>query len=134
MTPKPDTREALLGWLARSLVALLSGAWDELELLMEDKSTAEAQDSDLRGRRISAMLSGLRTLAVALLPVLLFVVARRFDLLRDMAPDLQGYVELALLGWAVLVLLFMLDPGGMKEKISTMREAISVLRPEKTKE
>jgi hypothetical protein len=133
MTPKADTREVLLDWLARSLVALLSGAWDELDLLIEGERPGEAAESDLRGRQINAVLSGLRTLAVALLPVLLFVVARRFDLLHDMAPALQGYAELALLGWGVLVLLFMLDPGGMKEKISAMREATSILRPEKEK-
>ena len=80
------------------------------------------------------MLTRLRTLAVGVLPVLLFVVARRFDLVHEMAPDLLGYAELALLAWGVLILMFMLDPEGMKEKISTMREAVSVLRPDRKKD
>jgi hypothetical protein len=45
-----------------------------------------------------------------------------------------GYAELALLAWGVLILMFMLDPEGMKEKISTMREAVLVLRPDRKKD
>ena len=85
MTPKTDTREVLLGWLARSVVALLSGAWDELELLIDDQPAGEAESRAWRGRWTAALLSRLRTLAVGVLPVLLFVIARRFDLVHEMA-------------------------------------------------
>jgi hypothetical protein len=134
MTPKADTREVLLTWLARSVVALLSGAWDDLELLIQDQPAGEAESGAWGGRWTAALLTRLRTLAVGVLPVLLFVVARRFDLVHEMAPDLLGYAELALLAWGVLILMFMLDPEGMKEKISTMREAVSVLRPDRKKD
>jgi hypothetical protein len=131
MTPKPDTREVLLGWLARSVVALLSGAWDQLELLIGEPATGKTRG----GRQLmDAVLARLRTLAIGVLPVLAFVIARRFDLLHELALDLQGYAELALLAWGVLILMFMLDPEGMKDKISTLREAVLVLKRDRRKE
>jgi hypothetical protein len=130
MTPKADTREVLLGWLARTVIALLSGAWDELELLIEDPSAREPDGQ----RWTAALLPRLRTLIVGILPVLLFLIARRLDLIHEMSPELLGYAELALLAWGGLVLMFMLDPEGIRDKIATLREAVAVLRLDRKKD
>ncbi len=75
ITPKVDTIEHLTRALAGALVALLSGAWDELEL---------AEDAPITSRAIvTVFLAGLRAVILAAVPLALFIAARRWAWLPD---------------------------------------------------
>jgi hypothetical protein len=135
VTPKPDTYEFLLGAVSRSLVAVLSGNWDELAR-RDTPETAEPDGALVRpdmsrGRRALAMLlSGLQTIAVAALPAAALWMARSRDLLAHVDPRTLDYVEIGVFVWAVLILAFMLDPR-LTEKISGAKDVISLLNPRK---
>jgi hypothetical protein len=134
MTPKADTYDFLLAKLSRSVVALLSGAWDELERANpEDAAQAQYQGVS-RSRWVArVLLRSLQAISVAALPAALFWLARWRGLLSNMDPKVLDYVEIGVVVWAALILAFMLDPQ-LKEKISTLKEVTSVLNPWAKKE
>jgi hypothetical protein len=63
MTPKSDTRDMVFNSITRALIALVSGAWDDLELIQEFKN--EGDDIEPRHRVIRIVLDTTRTLSIA---------------------------------------------------------------------
>jgi hypothetical protein len=132
ITPKPDTHHVLLQTLSCSVVAALSGTWDEF-VRTDHLAAVNAEDRTeggavTRGRRaISTILAVLRSLSVAALPVVAFWAARWRGLLTTVDPRAFDYVEIGVFVWAVLILAFVLDPQ-LKERISTFKE-VATLNP-----
>jgi hypothetical protein len=129
MTPKSDTRGFLLTSLSRSIVALLSGAWDDLEK-KEPAEVSDMQDQVVsRWRKTeSVLLSSFRTFSVAVLPVGVFLLGRSFGLLSDLDSQVLVYTEIGLFVWVMLIIAFTLDPQ-LKDKISSGKDIITLLNP-----
>lgn len=135
MTPKGDTRDALLNWLAKTIVALVGGSWDELELLIRpDEEALEAQTKNLGWPRIiRRLLRASRTILTALVPPSSLYVAERLRLTEGVSSEVLGWIKLGVSFWAVVVLMFLLDPL-LREKIAVMKDVVSVIRPGSGKE
>jgi len=129
MTPKSDTQDALLNSLSRSLVALLSGAWDELEHIEPlDRSVLEDVPVGRLQRAWFISMGIARSISVAALPGVLFWLLKSFNVLPEIAPNTLSYIWIGILVWGALILAYMLDPQ-IKEKISTLKEVNALLNP-----
>jgi hypothetical protein len=134
ITPKADTREVLLEWFARTIVALVSGTWDDLELLLEGESPGEPAQALSSWRRARNLAFGAsRTVSVAILPALLFVAGSWANLFNGMSSGVVDYIRVGLFVWAAVSLMFMLDPL-IKDKIEALKQAASIVIPGGKKE
>jgi hypothetical protein len=134
MTPKEDTRDKLFDCLGKVLIGLLSGTWDQLELASDEEVAAVAQIKDGEGviRRVGRItLSVTRTLAVALLPAIFYIILEQAKLLTDVTPAALSYLKIGLFLWAALSFMLLLDPL-LKEKLATVKEAVQLLKPAAT--
>jgi hypothetical protein len=135
MTPKPDTRDELFKSIGQILLALISGVWDTLELAKElakelatEANTAETEEKQFRQRAIHVVLDSMRTLLVALLPAVLFLLADKLNLLADIGAPGRGYIKIGLFVWAALTVILLLDPL-FKEKFGIIKEAYQLVKP-----
>lgn len=119
ITPKADTIAHLQSALAASIGALLSGAWDELEL---------ADDPVITRRALVVMVvAAVRAVILAALPLAVFLAARRLALLPDLSREMSSYIEMGLFVWAVVSLLLIVDPA-FKEKIDVVNRVKSLVK------
>ena len=132
MTPKPDTREALFDSVGTSITTLLSGSWDKLEMIVDPLSEGRSVEAPPR-RTLNVMINSGRTALVAIFPLGLFLLADFAGVLSDVDPRTHGYMKIGLFAWAVLTVLFRLDPL-LREKVATLKEAAQMLKPGFTKE
>ncbi len=131
MAPKEGTRDSLFDYLGKTLITLLSGALDRLELASDEEVAAstETEDTERLMRRVTRIiLSVTRTLLVALLPAVLFMIIDQLKLLTDVTPTTLSYMKIGLFFWAVLSLMLMVDPL-LKEKLATVKEAVQLFKP-----
>ena len=131
MTPKPDTRDELFKSIGQILLAFISDVWDTLELakvLATETSTSEIEEKQSRQRAIHVVLDSMRTLLVALLPAILFLLADKLDLLSDIGEPGRGYIKIGLFVWAALTVILLLDPL-FKEKFGIIKEAYQLVKP-----
>ena len=132
MTPKTDTRDALFVSLGTSLITLLSGNWDKLEMIVDP--AGEGRTAQVTPRRtLDIVVNSGRTALIAVFPLALFLLADFAGILADVDPRTHGYIKIGLFTWAALTVLFRLDPL-LKEKIATLKEAAQMLKPGSTKE
>jgi hypothetical protein len=129
MTPKPDTRDILLEHLSRSIVVVLSGTWDQLELGEVEREQVMTRFQ----RAIGLMLRILRTFFVAVSPTILSWIARERGLFSAVENKTLDYLVIGLFVWAVLILIWMLDPQ-IKEKIATLGDVTRMLSPSRKKD
>jgi len=119
MTPKRDSRDVLYGKIGPAISTLLSGAWDGLEIAQADEGDADAATAK---RAFGAMAMGLaRTALIAVLPVALFLLAEWLGLLADINASARSWAKIGLFVWAVLTVMFRLDPQ-FKDKIAVLNE------------
>jgi hypothetical protein len=132
MTPKTDTRDALFVSLGTSMITLLSGNWDKLEMIVDP--VGEGRTAQVTPRRtLDIVVNSGRTALIAVFPLALFLLADFAGILADVDPRTHGYIKIGLFTWAALTVLFRLDPL-LKEKIATLKEAAQMLKPGSTKE
>jgi hypothetical protein len=113
----PDTRSKLLENLARMFVAILAGEWDSLEV-SESLRITRAQTFRSGAQIARAALTGL-------LPIGLFVLARRSGMI-EIASPVADYIAGGLLLWAALSLVMAIDPT-LTEKTSAMKDVLSII-------
>jgi hypothetical protein len=117
MTPMPDTRTKLLENLARMLVSILAGAWDQLEV--SEGSSLTRPQSFRFGIQIA------KAAFIGLLPIGLFVLAQRSGIITIASP-VSDYIAGGLLLWAALSVVMALDPT-LTEKTSAMKDVLSII-------
>ena len=117
MTPMADTRTKLLQNLAEMYVAILAGEWDRLDV-----------SEGLTVTRAQTLRSGVqiaRSAFTGLLPIGLFVLARRFGII-EIASPVADYIAGGLLLWAALSVVLAVDPT-LTEKTSAMKDVLSII-------
>jgi hypothetical protein len=117
MTPMVDTRTKLLESLTETLVAILSGQWDRLEV-SDGLSITRAQTFRSGTQIAKAAFTGL-------LPIGLFVLARRSGMIEIGSP-VADYIAGGLLLWAALSVVMAIDPT-LTEKTSAMKDVLSII-------
>jgi hypothetical protein len=124
MTPKRDTRDELYRVLGAAIATIISGYWDNLNMIAEVPS--EKKESVPR-TILDYSVQFAQLLLIAALPAIIFSMVDAEGLFSDIDARTRGYVRIALVAWAALTLLFRLDPV-FKEKISALKEAAQLLK------
>ena len=133
MTPKADTRDELLRSLSGTLVALVSGNWDSLEIQLGD-DTLGAEHENLGWREVALGFFGvLRTTLVGVLRPLLLFIAYHFKLTEGVSTETLGWVKIGVFIWTAFILMLTLDPL-MKDKITAFKDIVSIFRSGSKKE
>jgi hypothetical protein len=133
MTPKMDTRDALMPWLGRTVAALLSGAWDELD----DNSAISTSTPDTTKKKYrfhEIMFNSIRTITISFMPLAVFLIIREQTALHlEIEKTTLNYgIALSLL-WVAIILMSTLDPL-FKEKIAIFKEITQPLKSGAKKE
>jgi hypothetical protein len=123
ITPKPNTREALSEKLGPAIVAVLSGAWDDLELKTNDDGHATP-----RPPLTVIAMDVLRTGLIAALPLAIYLLAEWCDVLTGIDAATNGWLKIGSLVWAVFTVMFRLDPQ-LKDKVAALKDAATMLKP-----
>jgi len=104
LTPKADTPEVLYEWLARSLIAVAYGNWDDLERSERPTGRKAAV------LKIQTIIYGV---TVALMPIgSLFLIQLKFPL----TGEIRSYAEAAAVLWTIIGILHIIDPR-LNEKL-----------------
>jgi hypothetical protein len=105
--PEGSTRDELLKSLSATLVALVGGTWDNLDL-QGGENLPVAQEEHVGSRQIARTLFGLmRTALAALLPRLMFLTATKLNLTGDLSDETRGLVEVGAFTWSAFVVMFL---------------------------
>lgn len=128
MTPKADSREALLRSFSGALVALISGSWDSLELQFDEHPPEGSYEHSGWRQVARQFFHFVRTVIVALVPGVLILTAVRWDLMGAVSPDTLEWAKIGALSWAAFILMLALDPH-LSEKMATIKDLSSILRP-----
>lgn len=117
ITPKPDTRTKLVEKLTEMFAAVLTGEWDRLE--------ASEGLTVTRAQKLRSATQIARTVSTGLLPIGLFLLARRYGFI-EIASPVADYLTAGPLLWTVISLGLAIDPT-LTEKTSAMRDVLSVI-------
>jgi hypothetical protein len=121
LTPKWQTTDELLTYFSKILISLLRGTWDDFFDHSQGEGETEIPPGDMRGSLALIVLrktgSILRTIVVAGLPVVIYYLAQKYDVMGTGKPILEvvepanTYIRGGLLAWIMIVIISEIDPS-----------------------
>jgi hypothetical protein len=100
---REDTRSYLMRQVAAIIVCLAEGDWDGIP-------TVELNHRSRNTKRLSRVLSSLRTLAASIIPIGSLLLMRKFSSGNEIPSSIEGYIYFGAVAWLAIGLISLLDP------------------------
>ena len=147
LTPGSSTREDILAYFVKMMIALLDGTWDDFfdkpiepteEMMVAESGDKTSTDSSVRrGVLTSFLLRGgavIRGIIVAGIPIIVFYLIQTYKIgskpgtpLFTIAEPTHTYITAGLVVWSIIVIVSTIDPL-FEKRVSALKEIAGALR------